>query len=187
MTINTEYRTPGTLKNLIVGAVPLFILAISVAPVSDARAQAAVEHPSPAHEAAYAAAVAQTLTPDAQAATAVVDQFAAALKKGDMATVKALLDPEVLILESGSAERNRDEYLGHHAVSDALFLGKAHVEVVHRTTRRSGDLAWVGSESEIHTRKDDTPLTLLSTETMVLKKVGEDWRIVHIHWSSRPK
>lgn len=187
MIINTEYRKPWTLKNLIVEAVPLFILAISVAPVSDARAQAAVEHPSAAHEAAYAAAVAQTLTPDAQAATAVVDRFGAALKKGDMAAVKTLLDPEILILESGGAERSRDEYLGHHAVSDAQFLGKAHIKLLHRTARRSGDLVWVGSECEIHTRKDDKPLTLLSTETMVLKKVGEDWRIVHIHWSSRPK
>ena len=30
-------------------------------------------------------------------------------------------------------------------------------------------------------------LSLLSTESMVLRKTGADWRIVHIHWSSRPK
>lgn len=33
----------------------------------------------------------------------------------------------------------------------------------------------------------NTTMTLLSTETMVLERNGADWRIVHIHWSSRPK
>ncbi|WP_379655388.1 nuclear transport factor 2 family protein [Pseudoxanthomonas sp. UC19_8] len=50
-----------------------------------------------------------------------------------------------------------------------------------------GELAWVGSESELHASKDGKPLTLLSTETMVLKRGTQGWRIVHIHWSSRPK
>lgn len=36
-------------------------------------------------------------------------------------------------------------------------------------------------------KSDGEPLTLLSTETMALGKTGADWRIVHIHWSSRPK
>ena len=27
-------------------------------------------------------------------------------------------------------------------------------------------------------------ITLLSTETMVLKKTAQGWKIVHIHWSS---
>lgn len=30
-------------------------------------------------------------------------------------------------------------------------------------------------------------MTLLSTETMVLKNTAAGWQIVHIHWSSRPK
>ena len=95
--------------------------------------------------------------------------------------------PDGLILESGGAERNREEYLGHHSVSDAAFLGTAHVQLLLRTAQRSGDLVWIGGESEIHTRKDDKPLTLLSTETTVLEKVDDSWRIVHIYCSSRPK
>jgi hypothetical protein len=30
-------------------------------------------------------------------------------------------------------------------------------------------------------------MVLLATETMVLRRAGDDWRIVHIHWSSRKK
>lgn len=123
----------------------------------------------------------------AQPAVTVVERFGQALAAGDLKTVATLLDADVLILETGGAERSREEYLSHHAISDAKFLKGAHSELKHRRARIAGDLAWVGSESELHASKDGKPLTLLSTETMVLKKTGADWRIVHIHWSSRPK
>ena len=131
---------------------------------------------------------AQTDVPAAaQPVVAVVKRFGQALAAGDLKTVEALLDADVLILETGGAERSREQYLGHHAISDAQFLKGAHSELKHRRARIAGDLAWVGTESELHASKDGKPLTLLNTETMVLKKIGTDWRIVHIHWSSRPK
>ncbi len=123
----------------------------------------------------------------AQPAVAVVERFGRALAAGDFETVQTLLGADVLILESGGAERSREEYMGHHAIADAQFLMGAHSELKRRRARVQGDLAWVGTESELHASKDGAPLTLLSTETMVLKMTGADWRIVHIHWSSRPK
>ena len=61
------------------------------------------------------------------------------------------------------------------------------MQLKQRTAQATGDLAWVGSESELHATKDGKPLTVLSTETMVLKLGKAGWRIVHIHWSSRTK
>ena len=120
-------------------------------------------------------------------AVAVVERFGKALAAGDLKTVEVLLAPDMLILETGGAERSRAEYMGHHAISDAQFLKGSHHQLKRRAARTSGELAWVASESELHANKDGKPLTLLSTETMVLRKTGADWRIVHIHWSSRPK
>jgi Spy/CpxP family protein refolding chaperone len=149
---------------------------------------AAQTQPGHAHDAAKPAATAATDVPAAAApAVAVVERFGKALKAGDLKAAGALLDTNVMILESGGVERSREEYLGHHAISDAAFLKNAHVQLQRRTARIDGPLAWVGSASELHTRKDGKPLTLLSTETMVLRQSGVDWRIVHIHWSSRPK
>ena len=140
------------------------------------------------HEKALAESVSSIDVPaDAVAASATVDRFSKALQSGDMKAVETLLDPEVLIFESGGAERSRQEYLGHHAAADAKFLKDAQIQLISRTGKRGGDLVWIGSESEIHTKGGDKPQTLLSTETMVLKKVGDDWRIVHIHWSSQLK
>ena len=76
--------------------------------------------------------------------------------------------------------------MGHHAIADALFLGNAHVALQRRTARRDGDTAWVASESEIEASEDGKPMTLRSTETMILHKSDDRWHIVHIHWSSRP-
>ncbi len=138
-------------------------------------------------KAAMPAASATTVSDQAKPAVAVVEQFSAALHTGDLKRAGALLADDVLILESGGAERSRAEYLGGHAIHDAAFLKTAHVQVKQRTAQVDGNTAWVGTESELHANKDGKAMTLLSTETMVLKKIGANWRIVHIHWSSRPK
>ncbi len=118
---------------------------------------------------------------------AAVDALSAALKAGSLDRVGELLADDVLILENGGVEHSSREYLDGHAKHDAAFLKNARVEVKRRTARVEGDMAWVGTESELHTSKEGKPSTLLSTETMVLKKSASKWRIVHIHWSSSPK
>lgn len=123
----------------------------------------------------------------AVAAVAAVDRFTMALAKGDLEGARAELDPNVLILESGGAERSAAVYMGSHAMDDAAFLKTAHQRLLHRTAYASGDLAWVASESELQLQQADKPVTLLSTETMVLQRSTGVWKIVHIHWSSRRK
>ena len=154
-----------------------------------AAALALATAPVGAHESSQHATkpVAPPMEPATQEAIAVVEQFGAALKAADMATVTRLLDERVLILESGGAERSRDEYLGHHAISDAKFLGGATITPKQRSAQVYGDTAWVGSESEISAVQGTDAKTLLSTETMVLRRTSGAWKIVHIHWSSRAK
>ena len=93
----------------------------------------------------------------------------------------------MLRIDDTDAERSREEYLGHHAVSDAAFLKGAHRQLLRQRARTAGEFAWVGTESELHAQKDGKPLTVQSTETMVLKQTADGWRIVHIHWSSRTR
>lgn len=135
-----------------------------------------------------AAGAPQIDVPDAaKAAAATVDRFFAALSAGDLAQAGAELDPNVIILESGGAERSAAEYLGGHAKGDAAFLKGAHHTLLRRTARTSGELVWVASESELHVQKDGKPSTIASTETMVLRSTPAGWKIVHIHWSSHVK
>jgi len=123
----------------------------------------------------------------AKPALAAVVEFSTALQAGDLKRVEALLDPNVLVLEGGNAEHSRAEYLKHHAAEDAAFLAKVHVMVKRRSARADGGLAYVTTEADLHQMEGGKMQTIQSTETMVLQKSGDAWRIVHIHWSSRKK
>ena len=160
-----------------------FTLALALAVVSPAMAQATQSH---AHHAA-APSPDVDVPAAAEPVVAVAERFNTALSSGDLITVEALLAADVLILESSGAERSREEYMGHHAVSDAAFLKGAHRQLLRQRARTAGEFAWVGTESELHAQQDGQPLTVQSTETMVLKQTTDGWRIVHIHWSSRTK
>ena len=130
---------------------------------------------------------AQDIEPAAKEAVAVVDQFSAAIKAVRIAEASALLDPNVLVLESGGSERSRDQYLAEHAQADAEYMKDASQDLRYRQARIVGDIAWVGTESTVSHGKAGKAASSLSTETMVLRKTSQGWKIVHIHWSSRPE
>lgn len=124
---------------------------------------------------------------DAQAADAAlaVDAFHAALAANDTDAALALLAPDVMIFEEGGAERSRDEYASHHLASDAAFAAATEAAVARRSGRADGDVAWITSEGRTTGEFNGRPVDRLTTETMVLKRHAEGWRIHHIHWSSR--
>ncbi len=138
-----------------------------------------------ANETQASAAIA-VLPGEAAGAAAVIDDFQARLRQGDTQRAAQLLDPAVLIFEGGNAEKSRAEYASHHLGADAEFLKKATVRPLWRTGAAQGDLAWIATESEITTNSAQ-PLSLVASETMVLRKTAAGWRVTHIHWSSREK
>jgi ketosteroid isomerase-like protein len=141
-----------------------------------------------AHETAKAPAASHSVaapSADANSAVAVVEAFSAALKAGEVGRAATYLDPDLLVLESGGAERSRAEYLAEHAGADAEFLRDANIVPLARRADASGDMAWVASESRIEYLREGATRRVLSTETMVLRRSADGWKIVHIHWSSR--
>ena len=120
----------------------------------------------------------------AEAAT-TVDAFHAALKAGDTAGALTFLAPDVMIFEEGGAERSRDEYASHHLGSDAAFAAASEATVTRRSGWADGDVAWVTSEGRTTGQFNGRAVDRLTTETMVLKRHSDGWRIHHIHWSSR--
>lgn len=125
---------------------------------------------------ARAEAPAIDVADDAKPAVIIVDRFFTALKAGELEKAGAELDPGVLILDSGGAERSAAEYPGGHAKGDAAFLKEAHHKQLHRRT-----------PGELHVQCDGRPATIVSTETMILRSDHAGWKIVHMHGSSRPR
>ena len=122
---------------------------------------------------------------EAADAAVAVDAFHAALKAGDTAAALALMAPDVMIFEEGSAERSRDEYESHHLGSDAAFAAASEATVARRSGWADGDIAWITSEGRTTGQFNGRAVDSLTAETMVLKRYADGWRIHHIHWSSR--
>lgn len=114
----------------------------------------------------------------------VVAAFHVALSGGDRARVTELLAPGVIIFESGGAELSREEYVSHHLGADMEFAKATKVEVVDRQAGETGDAAWVLTRSRTSGTFKDRQVDLRGTETMLLRKTPDGWKIVHIHWSS---
>ena len=113
----------------------------------------------------------------------VVGQFHAALAAGDSAAAARLLDTGVVVLESGDLE-TRAAYLRDHLGADIKFARSAKsVREVKRVEQHEGT-AWVVSTSRATGKFEGRPVDSDGAELIVLRRVGQDWRIVAIHWSS---
>ena len=148
---------------------------------------AALAGPIPAHEPLAPATKHVTLPLAAREAAAAVDSFHAALRRGDTAAAAALLADDALIFESGGVERTKAEYAGYHLAADAAFSQSISTTVTSRAGGSNGIFAWVASEGRTTGTYKGKALDLVTTETMILRRVGKEWRIIHIHWSSRAR
>lgn len=122
--------------------------------------------------------------PPPDSVKAVVHAFHGALAAGDSAGALELLHPEVRVFEGGHAE-TLSEYRAGHLAADMEFAGAVDREVL--SERVSGDRgrALYLSEYRMKGTFRGEEVDARGTETMVLVRTGDGWRIRHIHWSSR--
>lgn len=115
----------------------------------------------------------------------VVKSFHAALEHGDRDAALMQLSENVRIFEQGWVEQSRAEYASHHLDSDIGFAKVVKSDVSNVDVSIDGALAVVMSQSTTKGTYDGKPVDNVGLETMVLRKTGDVWKIVHIHWSSR--
>ena len=147
----------------------------------------AVAPPLFAHEPTAKPGQPSALSISARGAAATVDAFHAALRRGDTASAAALLAANVLIFEGGGVERSKAEYAAHHLAADAEYVRAIPTLVTGRAGDADGTLAWIASEGRSTGTYEGRPIDRITAETMVLRRSGKGWKIVHIHWSSAAK
>lgn len=118
-------------------------------------------------------------------AEATVKAFHDALAKGDRDGALATLSDGVSIYEQGWVEQSKAEYAAHHLDSDISFSKAVTSATTSIDVMVDGQLALVTSQSTTKGTFEGKPVNSIGLETMVLRNVGGDWKIVHIHWSSR--
>ena len=121
---------------------------------------------------------------DSADAVAVVHRFHASLEKGDSTAALALLASDVTILESGGVE-TLAEYRSHHLSADIEFAKAVPGKRTVVSVNVAGGVAWIASTSLSQGTNSGRPVNSAGAELVVLKKVGADWKISAIHWSSR--
>ena len=145
-------------------------------------ADIALAHPE-ANQRANAAEVG-AIAPSARPAAAVVDAFHAALRSGNTKAALSHLAENALIYEAGGVERGRQEYASHHLGADSAFAQAVPGTVTRRGGEAVGGIAWIATEGHTTATYKEKAVDRVTTETMVLRRVGGAWKIVHIHWSS---
>jgi ketosteroid isomerase-like protein len=121
---------------------------------------------------------------DSAAVAKVVNEFHAALEKGDSATALRLLSSDALILESGAIEP-RSEYRSHHLPADIEFAMAVAEKRGPIQVHVKGNVAWTAGTSETKGEFKGRAIDSTGAESMVLTKEVAGWRIQSIHWSSR--
>ena len=145
-------------------------------------ADIAVAHPEAQH--IESATPTGAVAPSARPAAAVVDAFHDALRRGDTEAALSYLAENALIYESGGVERGRQEYAAHHLGADAAFAQAVPGTVTRRAGEAVGNIAWIATEGRTTGTYKDKAVDRVTSETMVLRRQGKTWKIVHIHWSS---
>lgn len=133
-----------------------------------------------------AAASAQAATDSARVAEirSVAEGFDTALATGDSLRALAYLHPQTTVYEAGHAE-TREQYRRGHLSGDIAFLENVSTRVVRDDVVVQGDMALYTSEYVMTGRFREREIDRHGTETMVLLRTTNGWRIRHIHWSSR--
>lgn len=137
-----------------------------------------------AHGPVPQAAGPSTIPASARDAAATVDAFHEALHRGDSAAAAALLADDALIFEEGGAERSKAEYAAHHLPADAAFSQIVGSTVTRRAGGSSGPFAWIASEGRMAGTYKGKAVDRVTAESMLLRRIGTTWKIVHVHWSS---
>lgn len=116
-------------------------------------------------------------------AAKIVTKFREALKESDVKAASSLLSKDVLIYESGNAERSALQYVSGHMLADIKYLASINSELIEHQVTVNGDVAISTSQSKNISTKDGKTTERVSMETIVVAKVKGQWLITHIHWS----
>ena len=152
--------------------------------IAIALALTAVPFPLSAHAPAKDEVGQAALPQSARSAAAIVDAFHEALRHGDTKAAAALLADDALVFEEGGVERSKAEYVSSHLPADAAFSQVVSSTVTRRSGGSDGALAWIASEGRMAGTYEGKAVDRVTTETMLLRRVGSAWKVVHIHWSS---
>jgi len=114
-----------------------------------------------------------------------VDGFHAALKRKDTGGALSYLDRGLVVFEFGKMDATIEAYALSHLPGDIDMAAVTDWSLQARRLGGGGDDRWVLSTYRVTgKRPDGKPIDEVMLETAIVRRVGDSFRIVHLHWSS---
>ena len=115
----------------------------------------------------------------------VVDAFHKALRNLDTASALSLLDRGVVVYEFGLVDPKVEAYGLRHMPHDMDLARATTWKLETRRTGGEGNERYVLSTYRVTGKTvDSRPVDHTTLETVLLRRSGANFRIVHIHWST---
>jgi len=119
-------------------------------------------------------------------ALAFAKRFQAALNGGDFDAVAGSFFADAVIFENGVREVSLEDYLERHLKPEMPMLKAASRQVLKQDVVETNNLAIVSTASMLSIKSQGKQHDFYSAETLTLQIRKGDWKVVHVHWSSRP-
>ncbi len=90
-------------------------------------------------------------------------------------------------IESGGQNVGLDDLIDHHVEPEGHAI-KLDLDFNNPVIHLEGDFAWVIVDTEVRGTilKDNRKIHSKGYETVILRKIDGDWKVLHTHSSSRP-
>jgi hypothetical protein len=114
-----------------------------------------------------------------------VDAFHAALRAKDTGGALSLLDRTLVVFEFGAVDPTAEGYAFRHLPFDMDLAAATRWSLETRRVGGEGGERWVLSTYRVTGKQSDgTPIDQTTLETVILRRAGSLFRIVHFHWST---
>ena len=106
-----------------------------------------------------------------------------AFRARDVGTIKSLLAPDVLLYEHSVRNDGLQDVFENHLKPEILEFENLQMEFSDVRLTPGVDLALLTRQYKIEGRLGGKDIKAHGNETIVWKKIGSQWRIIHIHYS----
>jgi hypothetical protein len=114
-----------------------------------------------------------------------VDAFHAALHAQDTAGALSLLDRGLVVYEFGGVDPTVEAYALNHLPFDMDAAAATQWKLESRRSGGEANERWVLSTYRVTGKQSDgAPIDQTTLETVILRRSGAQFRIVHFHWST---
>ncbi len=114
----------------------------------------------------------------------VVDEIARSFERGDLASLDTLYHDSVTVFEGANVDRGWLAYRDGHLAPELEMLAERRMQVDDLRVRLAGSTAWATFSYRLAAVADGEPVSARGVGTLVLRRLGGRWLVVHSHTSA---